>query len=115
MKEKRDFLGEFEELVLIAIRRLRENAYGVTIREVIEADAERKTSYGAIYATLDRLEKKGYINSSLGEATAERGGRAKKYYTLAAAGIKALNDTQTARKNLTFGFELGEGPLGNPA
>ena len=115
MKEKRDFLGEFEELVLLAIKRLRENAYGVTIREVIETDAERQTSYGAIYATLERLEKKGYIKSNLGEATAERGGRAKKYYNLAATGIKALNDTQTARKNITFGFELGEAPLRNPA
>jgi DNA-binding PadR family transcriptional regulator len=115
MREKRDFLGEFEELVLLAIMSLRENAYGVSIREVIETRAERPTSYGAIYATLDRLEKKGYVRSSLGEATAERGGRAKKYYSLAAAGVKAINDTRRARTNVSFGFELGHDPIAGTA
>jgi DNA-binding PadR family transcriptional regulator len=112
MREKRDFLGGlFEELVLLAIDGLGENAYGVTIREAIELRAERPTSYGAIYATLDRLEKKGYVTSILGEATAERGGRAKKYYRLAAAGVKAIDDTQRARKSLSFGFEVGHDPI----
>jgi len=115
MKQKRDFLGEFEELVLYAIDGLADNAYGVTIREVIEKKGERSTSYGAIYATLDRLETKGYVKSCLGEATAERGGRAKKYYTVAAPGLKALNDTQTARDNVKRGFDLGQNPIGEAA
>ena len=112
MKEKKDFLGEFEELVLLAIRKLSKNAYGVTIRQVIEEKAGRPTSYGAIYATLERLEKKGYISSRQGSPTAERGGRAKKYYKVEAAGEKALNDTETARSNIT-GLRLDRDPVGN--
>ena len=113
MKEKKDFLGEFEELILLAILRLSANAYGVTIRQVIEEKGGRSTSYGAIYATLERLEKKGYISSRQGEPTAERGGRAKRYYEVEAAGIKAINDTRMARKNIGEGLDFGRGPVGD--
>ena len=111
MKEKKDFLGEFEEFVLLAILKQPENAYGVTIRQTIE-ESGRPTSYGAIYTTLDRLEKKGYVSSQWGEATAERGGRAKRYYKVERAGMKALNATEAARANLRFGY-LGTSPVGD--
>ena len=113
MKEKKDFLGEFEELVLLAILRLSENAYGVTIRQIIEEKGKRATSYGAIYATLERLEKKGYISSRQGEATAERGGRAKRYYKVEGAGIKAINDTEMARRNIGMGLDFDRKPVGD--
>ena len=113
MKEKKDFLGEFEELVLLSILRLAENAYGVTIRQVIEDKGKRQTSYGAIYATLERLEKKGYISSRQGAATAERGGRAKRYYTVEGVGIKAINDTEMARNNIKMGLNLSQRPVGD--
>ena|SRR5258707_938015 len=86
----RDHLGEFEQLVLLASLRLRTDAYGMTIRRELEQRAGRQSSIGALYLTLDRLEQKGLILSELGEATPERGGRAKRYFTLNAQGRKAL-------------------------
>lgn len=115
MGKKRDFLGEFEELVMLAIESMAGKAYGVSIRERIEKAAGRPTSYGAIYATLERLEKKGYISSRQGEATAERGGRAKRYYSVEAAGLKAIKDTQTARIDVTFGIKHRRDPIGDIA
>jgi PadR family transcriptional regulator PadR len=85
-----DRLGQFEELILMALVRLRENAYGVTIRREITERTGRDVSVGAAYTTLDRLERKGYISSRLGEPTAERGGRAKKYFRIEAPGVNAL-------------------------
>ena len=73
---KGDHLGEFELLVLSALLRLGDDAYGVAIRAEIEERAGRNASIGAVYATLERLEKKGLIRSRMGEATPERGGRA---------------------------------------
>src|ERR1700693_4179792 len=87
---RRDYLGEFEQLVLLAILRLRSNAYGMTIRREIEARTGRKTSIGALYLTLDRMEQKGFIRSDLGEATPERGGRAKRFFEVNPSGRQAL-------------------------
>jgi DNA-binding PadR family transcriptional regulator len=87
-------LGDFERIVLLALVRLRENAYGVTIRREIEERAGREVSYGALYTTLDRMEAKGYVSSRIGEPTQVRGGRAKKYFQIAAPGIEALNKTR---------------------
>src|SRR6266498_678418 len=98
-------LGEFEEIVLLAILRLHENAYGVNIRREIETETERTTSVGAVYTTLERLEKKGYISSRQGEATAERGGRAKRYFQIEGAGAEALNQAMIARKRLLRGVK----------
>ena len=81
MKEERLSLGEFEELVLLAIIKLQDNAYGTTIRETLES-AERPTSIGALYATLDRLENKGFVSSFQGDPTQERGGRAKRFFSV---------------------------------
>src|SRR5690349_13649977 len=75
-------LGEFEEIVLLAVRHLGSNAYGVPIRQAVEEARGRTTSIGAVYTTLERLEQKGMVSSALGEATPQRGGRAKRYYHL---------------------------------
>jgi DNA-binding PadR family transcriptional regulator len=89
-------LGRLEELVLLALVRLRENAYGVTIRRELAERTGRDVSFGAVYTTLDRLGRKGYVSSRVGDPTPERGGRAKKYFTIEAPGIRALNETQEA-------------------
>ena len=90
-------MGEFEQIVLLAILRLEnDEAYGMRLREEIEARTGRDVSYGAVYTTLDRLERKGWVTHQVGEPTAERGGRAKKYFRLAPAGRKALRRTRRA-------------------
>jgi PadR family transcriptional regulator PadR len=91
-----DRLGRFEELVLLALVRLRENAYGVMIRREIAERTGRDVSFGAVYTTLERLERKGYVSSRVGEPTPERGGRAKRYFRIEAPGIRALNEAQDA-------------------
>lgn len=106
MKEQTLYLGEFEELVLLATLRLGDSAYGVTIRQIVEEATRRSISIGAIYSTLDRLEKKGFISSRQGEPTAQRGGRAKRYFKLEGAGIKALRVIQDVRSRLLPEFDL---------
>jgi DNA-binding PadR family transcriptional regulator len=81
-------LGEFEYLVVSAAARLGENAYGAAIREEIERTAKRSCSIGALYTTIDRLEAKGLIQTRLGEATAERGGRAKRMVRVTGKGVR---------------------------
>lgn len=85
-----DWLGEFEQLVLFAVLHLSPEAYGMTIRQEIEERAGRAVSAGAVYTTLDRLEKRGLLTSTWGEATAERGGKRKRYYALSVTGHEAL-------------------------
>ena len=89
-----DRLGPFEQCVLLALVRLRENAYGVPIRREIAERTGRNVSFGAVYTTLERLERKGYASSRVGDPTRERGGRAKKYFRIEAPGIRALNETR---------------------
>jgi DNA-binding PadR family transcriptional regulator len=101
---KRDHLGEFEQLVLLAILRLEANAYGMTLRREIEKRAGRATSIGALYLTLDRLEQKGLIRSELGEATPERGGRAKRFFTVNASGRQALKKSLTEIRRMAEGY-----------
>jgi len=84
-------LGEFEILVLAALLRLKDQAYGAKIRSEIETRAGRSVSVGALYSTLSRLEDKAYIYSKMGDATAIRGGRAKRYYNLTGLGREKLN------------------------
>jgi PadR family transcriptional regulator PadR len=98
-------LGDFEEVVLLAILALGENAYGVPIRARLE-DAGRKTSVGALYVTFDRLETKGLVESWEGEATPQRGGRAKKYFRVTGAGQDALRQTEATRVQLRGGLRL---------
>ena len=104
----RDHLGEFEQLVLLAILRLGTDAYGMTIRRELEERAGRQSSIGSLYLTLDRLEQKGLILSELGEATPERGGRAKRYFTVNAQGRKALDESLRAVRRMAEGFSVPE-------
>jgi len=99
--EKPTGLGQFEQLVLTAILRLKEDAYGVTIHAKVKELAEPKAiSLGAIYVTLDRLEDKGYVASWLSEPTAERGGRAKRCYRLEGLGERALRESAMTAKRM---------------
>ena len=82
----RDYLGEFEHVILLALLRLKDHAYGVTVRQEIELRTDREVSIGAVYATLDRLETKGYVTSLRGDPTPERGGRSKRFVRVTADG-----------------------------
>jgi PadR family transcriptional regulator PadR len=102
----RDFLGEFEHIVVLALLRLADQAYGVTVRQEIEVRTGREVSIGAIYATLDRLETKGYVKSHLGDPTPERGGRSKRFFHVTAKGVAAVNRTHRALRSMTEGLDL---------
>jgi len=99
-------LGEFEQTVLMAILRLRDTAYAVTIRKEIAACTGREPAPGALYTTLDRLEKKGMVASRLGDPTPQRGGRAKRYLTVTAKGIAAVARLQRNYARLLDGIVL---------
>ena len=99
-------LGEFEQVVLLAILRLKDQAYGVTIRSEIAKHTSRDPAPGAVYTTLDRLEDKGLVSSQLGDPTPERGGRAKRYYTVTATGVQAVTDAQRVFQSLLAGLEI---------
>ncbi len=101
-----DYLGEFEHLVVLALLRLGERAYGVTVRQEIEFRTQREVSIGAVYATLDRMEAKGYVKSRLGDPTPERGGRPKRFFRVTAKGMAAVNRTQKALQSMTEGLDL---------
>ena len=83
-------LGGLELVVLLGVLRLDDGAYAVSVREEIERRTGRDVSRGAVYVTLDRLERKGYVRSRLGAPTAERGGKAKRLFTITAAGRRAV-------------------------
>ena len=86
-----DTLGEFEQLVLFAVLRLGDDAYGAAIGSAIEENTGRQVAAGAIYVTLERLRKRGLVRSSWGQPTAERGGRRRRYYRLEAVGATLLH------------------------
>ena len=94
------YLGEFEELVLLTIAVLGDDAYGVMIQKNIEERSNRAISIGALHSTITRLEEKGFLKSWLGGATAERGGRSKRYYEITQAGKKAVAETKSLRDEL---------------
>jgi len=100
-------LGEFEQLVLLALVRLGTEAYGVSIRDEIEQRARRDVALGAVYTTLLRLENKGLAASRLGDPTPERGGRRKKFYRPTAAGQRALRASLEALRGMTRGLTPG--------
>lgn len=99
-----EFIGSLEHIVLLALVRLGENAYGMTVRREIEARTGRDISIGAVYATLERLEAKRYVRSQLGEPTAERGGRAKRLFRIEAGGEAALRASQEAIRKMATGL-----------
>jgi len=105
-------LGEFEQLILLAILRLGDEAYGVTIRAELADRAARSVAPGALYTALERLETKGLITSRMSDPTPQRGGRAKRYVTVTAAGRRALNRAVQAYERLLDGLVLLRGAHG---
>jgi DNA-binding PadR family transcriptional regulator len=99
-------LGGFETLLLLAVIRLDNRAYGVTVREELKREAGKDVAVGAIYTGLDRLEQKGFVESWSGDPTPERGGRAKRFYKVTARGIRAIKETQYAIRKLSSGLKL---------
>jgi DNA-binding PadR family transcriptional regulator len=104
---RRGTLGEFEEVVLLAVARLDGQGYGVTLHREIEARTGRSPALGAVYATLERLEAKGCVRSRAGEKTPVRGGRARRHFALTAEGARALRETRAALERLWEGLDLG--------
>ena len=97
-------LGEFETSVLLAIVGLQGRGYGVSIADEIERRTGRAVSFGAVYATLDRLQKKGLISSELGNPTPERGGKPKRFYRIKAPGERALREAQAIAERMWAGM-----------
>jgi len=102
----REYLGEFEQIVLLALLRLGKDAYGVPVRQDIETRTKRSVSIGALYRTLDRLEAKGFVRSWTGDPTPERGGRAKRYFRVEPLGLSALKRTRDALATMWDGLDL---------
>ena len=94
------YIGEFEELVLLAIASLNDTAYGITIKELIEERTDRAISIGALHSTITRLEEKGLLKSWLGEPTQERGGRRKRHFEVTHQGKVALHEIKSLREDL---------------
>ncbi len=105
-------LTKAEEILLLAIWRLKDNAYGVTIRQMVAEKAKKDYTYGTLYGLLDQLVRKEYVNAIEGEPTRERGGRRKTYYELSSIGIAALKHTLDVQKSVWEGiteFSLDKG------
>lgn len=98
-------LGELEQLILLAILRLGDAAYGVSIRAELRTRAGRAISPGALYTTLERLETKGLISSRMGDPTPERGGRAKRYVTVSPGGLRALRRAVRTYERMIEGLD----------
>lgn len=98
-------LSELEHLVLLSVMRLGEAAYGVSIQRELLETAQRKTARAAVYVALRRLEEQGYLHSVLAEPTAERGGRAKRFYALEERGLEILRQQQSTLARMWAGFE----------
>lgn len=96
----KNYLGEFEELVLLTISMLGDEAYGVAIKEALEQKANRTITIGSLHSTIARLEEKGLLKSTLGEATAVRGGRRKRYFQLTASARQVLQQIKSLRDEL---------------
>lgn len=101
---KGDHLGEFEILVLAALLHLKGEAYGVAIRQELEDRAGRETSIGAVYATLERLERKALVRTRMGEARPERGGRARRYFDIEPEGERRLQASLEVLRRMTDGL-----------
>ena len=99
----RDYLTDFELMLLLATLRVGDDAYGVTIAREIEASGERTVMLGAVYTGLDRLEANGLVASTVGAPTPERGGRAKRYFRVTPAGMKAIRQAKRALTRLWSG------------
>ena len=105
---KGTFLGEFEQIVLLAIVRLEDNAYGMTIRQDIESRTDRSVTIGAVYAALERLSSKGHLKSSVSGPEPIRGGRSRRTYRLTSAGEEALAHSRTMMAKMAEGLALDD-------
>ena len=105
----REFLGNFELMVMLALIRLGDAAYGVPISKVIEESTNREVLVGSVYAALERLEGKGFVVSEVGEPTPERGGRAKRYFRVTEMGLRQVRDTRRALTRLWQGIPALQG------
>jgi PadR family transcriptional regulator PadR len=103
---RRQTLGDMEHLVLLVVVRLGDQAYGMRIAEELKERAGRDVAIGSVYAALDRLERRGYVRSSIGEPTPQRGGRAKRYFMALRSGVEALAESQALLTGLWDGIEL---------
>jgi PadR family transcriptional regulator, regulatory protein PadR len=101
-------LGEFEQLVLLAIVHLAPDAYGVTIRREIESRTGRSVAVGALYTALERLERRGLVRSSTSDPTPQRGGRSKRHFTIRPAGAAALERSREAMERMWAGIKRGQ-------
>ena len=99
------FLGEFEQMVLLAILHLGDGAYGRAIRRELQKRADRTVTHGASYVTLDRMVNKGLLESELREPDSGRGGRARRYFRVTPAGVTALRESRAALQSLWAGLE----------
>jgi PadR family transcriptional regulator PadR len=104
-----DNVGSFELMIMLAMLRLGEGAYGVPISAEIEERTGREVAVGSVYAALERLEEKGFVTSELGDATPERGGRAKRYFRVTGAGIREIRRMRRALTSLWNGLPELEG------
>ena len=102
---KTTYLGEFEHMVLLAVLRRKDEAYGMSIRDELDATANRQVSRSALYITLERLIEKGYLKAHMGDPSPERGGRAKRYVALTDLGREALRTSGVALRDLWSGQE----------
>ncbi|HEY4442526.1 MAG TPA: hypothetical protein VGN14_18875 [Candidatus Elarobacter sp.] len=105
---KGQYLGEFEHVVLLTVLRLGDGAHGALIRREIESVTGRSPAIGAVHATLDRLERKGFVSSWIGEPSPERGGKAKRHFKLEGAGVAALKDARSTLERLHAGLSFRE-------
>ena len=99
------YLGELEQIVLLAVLRLKDEAYAIPILEQIEEQTGRTVARGALYTALDRLETKGCVRSRLGDPLPERGGRARRYFTVTPAAVRALKQSRASLLRLWRGLE----------
>jgi PadR family transcriptional regulator PadR len=102
---KQDHLGEFEQLALLAVMRLGEEAYGASIQEELDGTAHRSASISSIYITLTRLETKGLVSSSMGPGSDDRGGRPRRYFRILPAGVDALREARDRLVSMWRGLE----------
>ena len=100
-----EYLGEFEQMVLLTVLQLDDEAYGVSIMSELDARVGRRVSRGAIYVTLDRLEAKGLLEARVADPTSERGGRGKRFVKVTPAGVRALSRSRQALRELWSGLE----------
>ena len=98
------YLGQFELMVLLVLMRLEDEAYGVTIANELEEQTGREVVVASVYATLERLQDRGLVSSSLGDATPERGGRAKRYFRITGAGVREVRDARRSLLSLWKGL-----------